>query len=70
MITSAVKTAKDVADPKKKWEDLMDDFIKTSKKLGQVTGKEGAAYKDAKDAFTAMKKSCAECHTVFKVEEN
>jgi cytochrome c556 len=69
-ITSAVKNAKDVADPGKKWDDLMDDFIKTSGKLGNVADKTNAVYQDAKDAFGAVKKSCADCHAVFKVEEN
>jgi cytochrome c556 len=69
-IDSALKNAKDVKDPKKKWEELMDEFIKTSKKLNVVAAKDGAAYQDAKDAFTALKKSCSDCHTVFKAEEN
>ena len=38
-IKDAVKKAKDLADPQKKWDDYMDDFIKTSEKLGDVTGK-------------------------------
>jgi cytochrome c556 len=67
---SAVKNAKDVTDPDKKWTELMDDFIKTSEKLGVVAAKTNAAYSDAKDAFGAVKKSCADCHAVFKVEEN
>jgi cytochrome c556 len=67
---SAVKNAKDVADPGKKWEELMDDFIKTSGKLEAVADKTNPVFQDAKDAFGAVKKSCADCHTVFKVEEN
>ena len=35
-IKDAVKKAK-VADPQKKWDEYMDDFIKTSEKLGEVT---------------------------------
>jgi cytochrome c556 len=69
-IRSAVKNAKDVTEPDKKWDELMDDFIKTSGKLGAVAGKTNAVYQDAKDAFGAVKKSCADCHVVFKVEEN
>jgi cytochrome c556 len=70
LIKSAVKNAKDVADPGKKWEELMDDFIKTSGKLGDVAGKTNATQPDAKGAFRAVTKSCADCHAVFKVEEN
>jgi cytochrome c556 len=69
LIKTAVKNAKDVTDPDKKWTDLMDDFIKTSTKLGEVAGKTDAVYTDAKDAFGAVKKSCADCHAVFKVED-
>ena len=68
--TSAVKNAKDVTNPGKKWTELMDDFIKTSEKLENVAAKTNAVYSDAKDAFGAVKKSCADCHAVFKVEEN
>jgi cytochrome c556 len=69
-IRSAVDRAKDVVEPGKKWDELMDGFIKTSGKLGEVAGKTNAAFQDAKDAFGAVKKSCADCHVVFKVEEN
>jgi hypothetical protein len=68
-IRSAVDRAKDVVEPGKKWDELMEDFIKMSGKLGEVAGKTDAAFKDAKDAFGAVKKSCADCHVVFKVEE-
>jgi cytochrome c556 len=69
-IKDAVKNAKDVAEPDKKWEEMMEDFIKTSDKLYGVANKAGAAFPDAKNAFGAVKKSCADCHVVFKVEEN
>ena len=69
-IKSAVKKAKDVAEPEKKWDEYMDDFIKTSEKLGEVAGKTNAVYEDAKSAFSAVKKACADCHKVFRVEEN
>ena len=64
----AVQKAK-LADPQKKWDDYMDELIKTSEKLGEVTAKSGAAYDDAKSAFTAVKKSCADCHKDFRVDE-
>jgi len=69
LIKSAVKNAKDVTEPDKKWDELMDDFIKTSGKLGVVAGKTNAVYQDAKSAFGAVKKSCADCHVVFRVDE-
>ena len=43
-IKSAVKNAKDVTDPDKKWEEMMDDFIKTSEKLDGVADKTNAVY--------------------------
>jgi cytochrome c556 len=70
LIKSAVKNAKDVTNPDKKWEEMMEDFIKTSDKLYGVANKADAPFQNAKDAFGAVKKSCADCHVVFKVEEN
>jgi cytochrome c556 len=69
-IRSAVKNAKDVTEPGKKWDELMEEFIKTSGKLSEVAGKTDATQLNAKNAFGAVKKSCADCHAVFKVEEN
>jgi cytochrome c556 len=70
LMTDAVKNAKDVANPGKKWEEMMDDFIKVSDKLYAVAKKTDADQVAAKEAFTAVKKSCADCHMVFKKEEN
>ena len=70
LIKTAVKNAKDTADPEKKWDEMMEDFIKTSDKLFKVADKSDAVYADAKDAFTAVKKSCADCHVVFKKDED
>jgi cytochrome c556 len=64
----AVEKAK-VDDAQKKWDTLMDDFIKSSEKLGEVTGKDGGTYEDARSAFADVKKSCADCHKDFRVEE-
>jgi cytochrome c556 len=67
-IKDAVAKAK-VADPQKKWDEYMDDLIKTSGKLGDVTGKASATFDEAKNAFTDVKKACADCHKDFRVDE-
>ena len=64
----AVEKAK-IANPQKKWDTLMDDLIKSSGKLGEVTGKADATFDDAKSAFTDVKKACADCHKDFRVDE-
>jgi len=68
-IKDAVKKAKkEVGDPQKKWDEYMDELIKTSEKLVQVSGKPNAVYDDAKKAFGAVKKACADCHSDFRVD--
>jgi cytochrome c556 len=66
----AAKKAKDVANPEKKWDEYMDEFIKTSEELGKVAGKPGAKFEDAKEAFTKVKNACADCHKDFRKEES
>jgi cytochrome c556 len=66
----AAKKAKDVANPEKKWDEYMDEFIKTSEELGKVAGKAGAKVEDAKDAFTKVKNACADCHKDFRKDES
>jgi cytochrome c556 len=63
----AVEKAK-IAEPQKKWDTLMDDFIKSSEKLGEVVENAGT-YEDARSAFIDVKKSCTDCHKDFRVEE-
>jgi cytochrome c556 len=65
----AVKKAKDVTDAAAKWNTLMDVFTATSENLAKVAGKSGAKQAEAKDAHTAVKKACTECHNVFRIEE-
>jgi cytochrome c556 len=67
-IQDAVKKAK-VTEPQKKWDGYMEDFIKSSETLGDVTSKASATFDEAKSAFTAVKKSCTDCHKDFRVEE-
>jgi cytochrome c556 len=68
-LTDAVKKAKDVPQPQKRWDELIDELLKTAEKLGQVAGKPNAAFQDAKDAFGAVKKVCNDCHTDFRIDE-
>jgi cytochrome c556 len=67
-IKDAVKTAKDLPDAGKKWDDWSDAFIKSAENLSQVAGKPKSEFKETKDAFTAVKKSCADCHQDFRVD--
>lgn len=65
-----LKNAKNEADPAKKWDEIMDAFIKTSKELADLTAKESTTQKEAKDSFQTVKKTCSDCHTVFRVEQD
>jgi cytochrome c556 len=65
-----LKNAKNVSDPAKKWEELVDNLIKSSEKLGEVAGKPAATHAEAKSAFADVKKVCTECHNDFRIDEN
>jgi cytochrome c556 len=65
-----LKNAKNETNPQKKWDEIMDAFVKTSKDLAVTAAKEGVSQKEAKDVFQSVKKTCSECHTVFRVEED
>lgn len=69
VIKDAVKKAKEVADPAKKWDEYIDELVKTSEHLEKVAAKPNAAYPDAKNAYNAVKKACADCHKDFRVDE-
>jgi cytochrome c556 len=64
-----MKNAKNEANPEKKWDEIMDAFIKTSKDLADLVAKEATTQKEAKDSFQSVKKTCSDCHTVFRVED-
>lgn len=64
----ALPNAKDVDEPKKKWEELMDEMIKKTEEL--VKAADGGDFDAAKAAHTGVKNACTECHKVFKVEED
>jgi cytochrome c556 len=67
-IKDAVKAAKGVADAEKQWNGLMDQFIAASHDLAKVAGQGGQP--EAKKAHQAVKNACADCHKVFRVEED
>jgi cytochrome c556 len=57
---------------KKKFEDwtkLMDDFIKKAEDLEAVAASSTGTQVQAKNAHTALKNACANCHKDFKVDE-
>jgi hypothetical protein len=64
-----LKNAKNESDPSKKWDEIMDAFVKTSKDLSDLVMKDATTQKEAKDSFQSVKKTCSDCHTVFRVEE-
>jgi cytochrome c556 len=68
-IKEAVKTARDLPDAGKKWDQWSDAFIKTAENLSQIAAKPKSGFKKTKDAFTAVKKSCADCHQDFRVDD-
>jgi cytochrome c556 len=68
-LKDGINKAKGVTDPQKKWDEYMDEFVKTSEKLGEVAGKSDADHQVTKDAFKAVTNSCAACHKDFRVEE-
>jgi cytochrome c556 len=65
----AAKKAKDVANPEKKWDEYIDELVKTSEELGKVAGKASSTFQDAKDAFAKVKNVCNDCHKDFRVDE-
>lgn len=66
----ALGKAKNEANPQRKWDELMDSFIASSEKLSETAGKPAPDYDDTKKAFSAVSKTCTECHQVFRVDEN
>ena len=66
----ALKKAKDEKDPQKKWDEFMDDLVKHSEKFEKVVAKTGTTFQQAKDSYKPVAKSCADCHAVFRVDED
>ena len=69
VIKDAVKKAKDMAEPAKKWDGYIDELVKTAEALEKVAAKPNAVYANAKNAYSAVKKACADCHNDFRVDE-
>jgi cytochrome c556 len=65
-----LKNAKDEKDPAKKWDELLDALTANSENLGKVVGKPDVTLKEAKDSFNMVKKNCADCHSVFRIDES
>ena len=55
--------------PYETWVKEMDEFIKASEELAAVAAKGDGMQAQAKDAFTAVSKTCTNCHNDFRVEE-
>jgi cytochrome c556 len=68
-IKDAAKKAKDVANPEKKWDEYIEELIKTAEEFGKVAGKAGASYQDAKDSYVKVKQVCTDCHKDFRVDD-
>jgi len=64
-----IKKAKEVPNAPAKWNELMDQFASSSANLVKEAGKTNADQVAVKAAHTAVKKSCTECHTLFRIEE-
>lgn len=64
-----LKNAKNESQPEKKWDEIMGAFVKTSQDLALASAKANASQKEVKDLFQSVKKTCSDCHTVFRVEE-
>jgi cytochrome c556 len=57
------------ANPVEKWNTLMDEFIKSSEEFAQEAAKAGVTQAQAKAAYKNVQKKCADCHAVFKSDE-
>jgi len=57
-----------VENPKEKWVALMDEMNKGIEEL--IKAADAGDFDAAKTAHSAVKNSCAECHKVFKIEED
>lgn len=64
---------KDFAEKEKKplaeWTKLMDEMTKAAEDVSKAAAKPKATAEEAKTAFNALNKTCANCHNVFKKDE-
>ncbi len=68
-IKDYLKNAKDEKNPQAKWDEICDQFHKSADDLAKLVAKDDVGQPEAKKAFAAVNKSCADCHSTFKVEE-
>jgi cytochrome c556 len=70
-LKDALSRAKNESNPQAKWNEFMDALIKSSEKLGEVAAKGNATQAlldETKKANTVLKKACADCHAVFRID--
>jgi cytochrome c556 len=65
----ALKRAKNVKDPEKRWGELMDAFIMKTEEFSAQVAKPSTSQEAAKSAFGVVSQSCTNCHNDFRVEE-
>jgi len=68
-IKDYLKNAKDTANPGEKWDQLADEFHKSADDLAKLVAKSGTTQADAKKAFGVLKKNCADCHSLFRKDD-
>jgi cytochrome c556 len=75
-LNKLAKEARDLKEPAEKakkpfadYQKLMDEMITSTQELTKVVEKKGSTQAQAKDAFTALGKTCTACHDVFKKDE-
>jgi cytochrome c556 len=66
----AAAKAKGEKDGEKKWNELSDAFTAELEKFLATAEKPGLQFEQAKSAWTTAGKSCAGCHTIFRVDED
>ena len=70
------KEAKKIKEPSEKakkphadYEKLMDEMITKTEELAKVAEKKNSTQAQAKEAWSALNKTCSACHDVFKKDE-
>ena len=67
----AVKKAKENKDATvANWEKIMGEFAKSSDDFAKLAAKPDANQPEVKKAYTSVKKTCSDCHEVFRIEED
>lgn len=69
-LKDAIKKAKDVAEPDKKWSEYIGEFIKGAQTMEKIAAKPNANFADAKNAYSAINKVCTDCHKDFRVDDS